>query len=882
MLRLTLAQMRRSLGRLAAAGIAIVIGTAFVAATLLAAGLLTRTTYDAVAASYADTDLVVTGAPIDEDVLADVDGLAGIAAAEGVHESYRRFEVGSRMAYLPETPVPSDPRLQAQELTAGRLPADGEVALPEGAAERLGVSVGEAVTTITSSWQPADIPDGAGGSGADPGMPGQGEGEWVDRREELLVSGVVSDPAGAFAQSGGAAMVTPADARRWYAIDTDDAPLAYERLLVVLEPGQGVEDARAAIADLVTPDNSELVVRTKDEQAAVLTEEFSGEANLLTGFVLGFAAIALIVASLVIANTFAVLVAERTRGLALLRCVGASRRQLRRSVTLEALMLGVVASVIGIVVGVGLAQGTLSVLNRASFGVPLPETVALTPAVVIVPLVAGVLVTWLAALTPARAAGRVSPLAALRPALTPSVQERASRSRLVLSGLLVVGGLVLLGLGVLASGELDILIGLLIGILGGLLSFTGVLVGAVFWIPRMIGLAGTLVARFAGPASKLAAANTVRNPRRTAATSSALLIGVTLVAMMSTGAASARQSLDNELDRTYPVDVAVDALDPASAGEGGSTAFGPSLVAEVGDVSGVAQVAELTGAPLVLTSGDTGLHAQGTGIEPGQAATLLRDPELVDGLVDGTVLVPADLAELVAISDGDTVTLNGASPEGEPLDGPGAEVTTVVSDLAGGTLLLTGATLAEVVPDAPVSSLWVRLAEARDTPTVVADIQDVFSETAVEVVGAAVERARYEQVIDTLLAVVVGLLGVAVIIALVGVANTLSLSVLERRRESATLRAIGLTRRQLRQTLAVEGVLIAGSGAVLGAVLGTLYGWAGTRTVLGSVADGVSLAIPWRDLGLVLVVAVAAGLVASVLPGRRAARTSPVAALAVE
>ena len=147
--------------------------------------------------------------------------------------------------------------------------------------------------------------------------------------------------------------------------------------------------------------------------------------------------------------------------------------------------------------------------------------------------------------------------------------------------------------------------------------------------------------------------------------------------------------------------------------------------------------------------------------------------------------------------------------------------------------------------------------------------------------SAGAERASYERVIDTLLAIVVGLLGVAVVIALIGVANTLSLSVLERRRESATLRAIGLSRRQLRLMLAVEGMLIAGVGAVLGAALGLLYGWAGAVITFGQIGD-VVLVIPWRDLALLFVVALGAGLLASVLPGRAAARTSPVAALAVD
>jgi putative ABC transport system permease protein len=191
--------------------------------------------------------------------------------------------------------------------------------------------------------------------------------------------------------------------------------------------------------------------------------------------------------------------------------------------------------------------------------------------------------------------------------------------------------------------------------------------------------------------------------------------------------------------------------------------------------------------------------------------------------------------------------------------------------------------LDELVADAPASSLWVALDDPGRAAAVVAGVQDVVADSgeAVGVAGAAVERASYEQVIDTMLGIVLGLLAVAVVIALIGVANTLSLSVIERRRESATLRAIGLSRSQLRGMLAIEGMLISGVGAVLGVVLGLVYGWAGSAAALGVMGD-VVLAVPWREIVLVLLVAAVAGLVASVVPARTAVRTSPVEALATE
>jgi putative ABC transport system permease protein len=205
----------------------------------------------------------------------------------------------------------------------------------------------------------------------------------------------------------------------------------------------------------------------------------------------------------------------------------------------------------------------------------------------------------------------------------------------------------------------------------------------------------------------------------------------------------------------------------------------------------------------------------------------------------------------------------------------------VLADLGEAGVYVTPDVLESLAPGTPVSTLWVRLSDVKDAGTVVPALSDAFVDESVDVWGSALERANNQRLIDTLLAIVVGLLGVAVLIALVGVANTLSLSVLERRRESATLRAIGLSRRRLRWMLAIEGALIAGVGAALGIVLGVLYGWAGSATALGAMGD-VALAVTWWHLVLVLVVALAAGMLASVLPGRAAARTSPVAALGVD
>ncbi|MGO1318169.1 MAG: ABC transporter permease [Cellulomonadaceae bacterium] len=848
MFRLTFAQMRRSIGRLTAAGIAIAIGTAFVAATLLAGNVMTRTSYETVAAGFGQAQIVVTGesdgwSPLTDQQLTTMAATPGVAAVQPLTALYVDFTSAQRTTMLSTVAAATDARLDAQELVEGNAPSEpGQVALPQSAAERLGVGVGDTVQVT--------VPD------AD-----TGDATAVD----TTVVGLVTDPNGAYAVTDGAAVVDAADFTAWAEAGWG-AEAANAAVLVAdgADVGQVIDRLETALAS----DAGDVAVQTRDERAAQSVNDFTGGQQILTFVVLAFAAVALLVAGLVIANTFQVLVAQRTRTLALLRCVGANKGQLRRSVLTEAAVLGVIASLAGIVLGAAVVQGLLAVLRTIDIGVPLPATIDLSLAVVLVPLLAGVLVTTISALSPARAATRVSPLAALRPADAPTTRSGAGTVRLVLSALMIVGGLILLGGGVALGLRGSAGFGLLLGIAGGGASFIGLIVAAVFWVPVAIRVAGRLAAR-GGPAARLAAANTVRNPRRTAATSTALLIGVTLVTMMSTGAVSARATLENELDSSYPVDVAV-VTQALATTTGGQTGLPDAAIDQIAATSGVGAVAPIVSAPVTLD----GEQWDAQGLDPARAGDVVHDARLIAPLADDTVLLSSWMTDTLGVRAGDTLAV-GAADGAESV-----ELRVEVSTIATDGPLLTATALARL--GAPVTTaVWVALDGTVAPATVASDLQDQADAYGGYVTGAAVERAMIQQVIDTMLAVVVGLLGVAVVIALIGVANTLSLSVLERQRENAMLRAIGLSKRQLRTTLAVEGTLIALVGAVLGVALGLGYGWAGAAAALGSLGE-LTLAVPWRDLALVVVVALAAGLLASVIPARRAVRTSPVEALAVE
>ncbi|GAA2238600.1 FtsX-like permease family protein [Promicromonospora sukumoe] len=896
-LRLTLVQMRRSVGRLAAAGLAVVISTAFVAATLQAGTVITRTTYDQVAAQYADADLVVfdregTMTAADVDAVRDVDG---VAAADGFQGAYAELVHGGRAVYQSLVGAPSDPRLSPLVLADGAWPdRPDRIALPADAAELFGVGVGDTITSTRciQGERPAVDKNGAECFGGRQAV------------ERLTVSGVVDDPRGAYAAGGGVAVVTPkalrdrlasvpadggkadagsadgagrkkadaADGKKADAADgTNTAGPAGMRTLVVAldHPGDpaAVAAARDALAAAVP---SATGVTTPREYAQDVVSAISDGQNIVyLVFVLALAAVSLVVAGLVIANTFQVLVAQRSHTLALLRCVGAGTGQVYRGVLLEAAVLGTVASAGGIVVGSLLVQAGLLVAPNFDLGVTLPRSVPLSLPVVLGPLGVGLLVTLAAALAPARAASRVAPLEALRPSDAPG-RHGTGRGRGVLAALATLGGLVLLGAGVALGMDGRVDVGLFATVLGGSVSLAGVIVGSVFWLPRVAAGFGRLVGA-GGPAARLASANALRNPRRTAATSTALLIGVTLVSMMTTGAASARAALDDELDARFPVDLQ---LTGTTLDRDGAPAAVPAVVTEaLADVDGLGAVVPVTN--LSAERADGGRPVQVAVVDPADLRAVANTPADADLLRPGTLVVPERAARLYGLEGADTVELTG----------PGGDLTldVVHSGSRSDRAYLTPHDLDALAPDHPAGELWAGVDDEHDAADVVTAVQDAVSTTGetVGIAGIVVQRSAYQQIIDVILAIVVGLLAVAVLIALIGVANTLSLSVIDRTRENAMLRAIGLSRGQLRATLAVEGMVIAGVGAVLGVLLGLLYGWAGATTALSTLGT-VPLVVPWPDVAAVLGVALVAGLVASVVPARAAVRIRPVAALATE
>lgn len=580
-------------------------------------------------------------------------------------------------------------------------------------------------------------------------------------------------------------------------------------------------------------------------------------------FLLVFALIALFVGSFLIFNTFSIVVAQRLRELALLRAVGASRRQVSISVLGESLVIGLLASAAGLGAGIGLAIALRQLL--ALFGIDVPSTGLLVSArTVIVSMVVGTVITLLAAFQPARRAGKVAPVAAMRDIATSEDTRRLRRS--------ISGGSVL-GLGCLA-----LLVGLFAGISnrlalvggGALFAFLGIaILGPLISRPLSRLLGAPLLSR--GPIGQLARNNAMRTPKRTAATAAALMIGVALVAVMSVLAASTTSSVNSVVDRTMRADFVID-----SGGQpGGATGFSPALQQR------------LAGLPQVASS--TGIRAGAVRIGGSDTVVLAVDPAHIDDLFDVGVaqgnlqsMTPAGIAISQQVAKDKHLRLGSQLPIQFTGGTKQFSVQSIYTarDLAGDYVLPLAAAEQNFTQQLDFQ-VYLRLAAGVSAAAGRSAIEAALADYPTATLQDRTEyKAAQTRQIDQLLNLVYGLLALALFIALVGIANTLALSIHERTRELGLLRAVGMTRAQVRTTVRYEAVIMALLGAVQGLVIGVLLGWA---IVAALHSQGVTvLSVPVLRLVIIAVVAAGAGVLAAVAPGRRAARLNVLAAIATE
>lgn len=910
MFSITVKLMKKSARMLIPAGIAILIGTAFIAATFLFGNAMNDSLARQTTAQLGGANYVISvdsSEGLNEQERNDIYTrtvndfqLDRIRATEGVKDV--RVESSSSVtvangdkhasSYAITTAAQRD--LLPVSIIQGDQPVDSnEIALTKSVADQLGVKVGDSVT-VNSRTAQAVASTGYGSAGNDTA---------ADSGMTVRVVGITEDPNGAYAYYGGASVLSDNVITAMNGIDDFGKLNVYLVYLDIDDADQPSADATVKQIDKLLPKHFTVQSRAAMEEESIKSVS-KGDTSITTIFLLSFGILAMLVAALVIANTFQVLVAQRRRTLALLRTIGANKGQLYVSVLFEAGLLGLIASMLGVGLGIGLMAALCQSGLMKATGMTM-RLVLSWPAFV-VPIAFGVVMTVIASLGSARSATAVTPLEALRP-IELTDTRRAGKIRAILAGLLVLVGI---GLAAFSAWQMNEKIAghdsladkqypmvLLAAIAGCALIFLGLVLSAAFWLPVLMRGVGALVA-FAGPSAKVAHANIQKNPRRVAATGAALLIGVTLVSTIATGAASAKQTMNEALTTRYSVDMIAAGADMTSkqADEVAKikgikdSIYAPTRMMSMKDangkdlnvlivgVDGADALRKVVRADLsgVTISGDSVLMpkysaATGKDIPLGKSVTFTSD---VSGSQTGTADAAAsDTENDGGQSDGvQTLTLAPQKVDYRRISANYAAVAFVdAGHFTNGDVKANG-------------HIMLMRIDAESAGTTLNDIftnvQNAFSASAdIDVSGPVAERTQWETMINGMMALLVGLIAVAVLIALVGVANTLSLSVIERTRESATLRAIGMTRGQLRRSLAVEALLLSLVSGVVGVVLGTLFGWLGSYMVFSLYGDTV-FPFEWTTNGAVLGVAALAALLASVAPARRAVKTPPVEALA--
>lgn len=631
---------------------------------------------------------------------------------------------------------------------------------------------------------------------------------------------------------------------------------------VTAEDGVSAGELRNRIAAVI-PDGIEAQTGTAiaDEQSESLQQAlgFFNTALLVFGF------ISLFVGAFIIFNTFSIVVAQRTREFGLLRAMGASGRQILGSVLVESVIVGFLASLVGLAAGFGIAAGLQAVLR--AFGLDLPSTgLVFQTRTAVIGLTVGVLVTLFSAIGPARRASRITPMAALRES-SPQ-QATFSRRRLLVGVAVTLIGMAILGAGLFGSFDNAIRY---VGFGAAIVFFGVAALGPLFAGP-LARAVGAPIQAFLNVPGKLARQNSLRNPKRTASTAAALMIGLALVSMVSIFGASIKASSSKILDENLKADFIL-----TTSTSGGLSGFSPEVaegVAEQDEIGAVASLRygefRIDGATKFLTATDPDTIQDVTSLG-------VVDGDLAD-LNDGGVFLSSEVAESEGLAVGDDLTMEFPSEGGTDVPVIGTFETT---DIVGSDFLVSLDSYAERYTTNLDTMVLATVAGGASTDAA----RDAIGSATGEFPNVTVEnQAEFKEtqagLVDQLLGLVTALLALALIIALLGITNTLALSVFERTRELGLLRAVGMSRRQARSMIRWESVIIAVIGAVLGLVVGGFFGWA----LVTSLADeGISeFALPSGQLVAYVVAAGVAGIVAAIPPARRAARLNVLEAIATE
>jgi putative ABC transport system permease protein len=586
--------------------------------------------------------------------------------------------------------------------------------------------------------------------------------------------------------------------------------------------------------------------------------------SIIGDFLLAFGFIALFVGAFVIFNTFAIVVAQRQRELALLRAVGASRRQVLAAVLGESLIIGLLASVGGVIAGIGLAGLLKAGLSTLGFDLPTSGLVV-SPRTVIFGLVAGTLLTAASAIVPARRAATIPPVAALQDAAAEPRQPSLRRSarRLIMAAL----GVVVLGIGLFGHTSFNVP---LVGI-GAVMVFIGVAVLSRFAVRPVCRVLGAPLA-YSGTTGTLGERSAVRNPSRTSATAAALMVGVALVSMTTIMASSVKASANSVINSALRADFVVGSGTQA----GGASGLSPDLERSLAALPQVSAVAGIRSGVVKVSGNVTPVVAT----DPARAAQLF-DMGVTQG--DLATMTPTGIGVSTQVASSQHLHLGSTVTVTYPTTGTKnytVQVIYTVRDLGGDYILPLAAGQANF-PSSLDIAIFVKLAPgvtANAARPAIDRVLAAYPNATLQ--DQAQYAASYTKSVDTLLNLVYGLLALSVLIALIGIANTLALSIYERTRELGLLRAVGATRGQLRSMVRAEALVISAFGALEGLVLGALFGWA---IVAAMRSSGVTqLVFPVPQLLVVAVVAALAGLLAAIAPSSRAAKLNILQAVTTE
>jgi putative ABC transport system permease protein len=846
MWKATLASLRAHRLRLVLTALSIVLGVAFVTGTLIFTDTLHNTFDQLFRGVYGKISVQVrqpspvndqfgnkSFIPMPESILPRVASLPGVAASEGSVTGFAQL-VDKHNKAITTTGAPTlgasfgnVREISGFSLVAGHAPqGPGEVVIDKGTADKHGFKVGDPIEILFQ------------------GPP-----------QRFTIVGIVK-----FGNANGLGGATVAQFELPVAQQLLNRVGTFDSVNLLAKPGVSPETLQATVAPHLPPGYQAI---TGSQLATENANQVNKSLGLITDFLLVFALVSLFVGSFIILNTFSILVAQRTRELALFRALGASRRQVLLATLSEAAAVGLVAAVLGVVIGALLATGLEEVFKAVGASIPSYGLV-FKPRTAVVGLIVGVGVSVLASVNPARRASRVPPVAALGSTVAEPPQTPVRRT--IVGTICLVLGLAVMMIGLFVSHHNQAA-----EVGGGIaLTFLGVATLAPFVARPVTGVIGRPLRRLSGVSGVLARENAMRNPRRTAATASALMIGLALVTMFSVVGQSAKASVDNSIKQEFLGDYVV----KTTGTQFGN--FSPTVEPKIAAVPGVEATSPQRFGNAKLGSSTVGLTAVNANTI-GQLLKLDVNSGSLSSLSRGEIMVEKDTASSKGLKVGEPVQLHFAK---------GGLQTLVVGGTYASSQLISNYLVSTDVFEANFTDqldqvVMVKVASNADPVAVRNGIDEAISAYPnVEVQNPAqVEKDQASQV-NQLLTIIYVLLALAILIAVLGIINTLVLSVVERTREFALLRAVGMARRQVRTMVRGESVIIALFGAILGVLVGLGFGVALTSAIIRNQGGVVS--VPVSSLIVFVILATIFGIVAAVWPARRAARTNVILALSFE